>query len=58
MFNKVNLTRKIKRDRLYTSIESGLHKKSNKRKGMLHGREYVVFMDDLNLPETNQFKYK
>lgn len=58
IFNKINLTRTIRLDKLYETIDTLLHRKSNRRKGMLQGRELVVFADDLNLPEANNFKYR
>ena len=57
-FHKLDLTRQLKRYQFFNSIDILLHRKGNKRKGMLQGKELVVLADDLNLPETNKFKYQ
>jgi hypothetical protein len=35
-----------------------LNKKSNKRKGMIHGKELIILLDDIHLPEQNKYEYK
>jgi len=40
----------MKNYQFYNSIDAHLSKKSNKRKGILHGKELILFLDDVNLP--------
>lgn len=49
-YSKVNLTRKFRNPELHSALEGMLHKKSNRRKGMIHGKELVILLDDLHLP--------
>ena len=49
-YNKINLTRKINNVQLYNSISIMLNKKSNKRKGMINGKELFILLDDIHLP--------
>jgi hypothetical protein len=34
-----------------------LYKKSNKRKGMLQGKEMFVLFDDIHLPQKNRYEF-
>ena len=37
-FSKIDLTRKIRRNQFFKALDGLLHRKSNRRKGMLQGR--------------------